>query len=314
MNIKKTKGLLAATFSTFSENGDLDIELISQVVEKLISNGVTGVFVGGTNGEGLNMTLEERMKITEAYIKAADKRILVFIHVGHNSIREAKKLAAHAQSCGADAISSAATFYFKPSSAQVLANCMAEIAAAAPGLPFYYYHMPAATGVHINVLEFLKLAEKQIPNLAGVKYTANTLHEYQSCLEYANHKFDVLFGYDELLLSALAVGAKGAIGSTYTFAAPIYTEIIKAFENKDLDRARQLQSLAIQMISCLPKYGSIPAQKAILSLLGTDLGPCRLPLVTLKDAEKTAIKEFLQSFGFFEKLEALSQEKVESEI
>lgn len=308
MHIKKTKGLIAATFSTFHNNGDLDLDLISQVVEKLITEGVKGVFVGGTNGEGLNLTIEERMMVTEAYIKAADKRITVFVHVGHNSIYEAKKLATHAQHCGADAISAAATFYFKPSSARVLADCMAEIASAAPALPFYYYHMPAATGVAINVLDFLKLAEKQIPNLCGVKYTANTLHEYQSCLEYGNQKFDILFGYDELLLPALSVGAQGAIGSTYTFAAPIYIEIIKAFENNELKKAQQLQLLANNMISCLPKYGPIPAQKAILSLLGTDLGPCRLPLVTLSDTDKYVIKEYLESFSFFEQLEALSLE------
>jgi hypothetical protein len=88
MNINKLEGLLAATFSTFDENKELKLDLVPQVVEKLIADGVKGIFVGGTNGEGLSLSTEERMAITEAYVQAANKRILIFTHVGHSSIKE----------------------------------------------------------------------------------------------------------------------------------------------------------------------------------------------------------------------------------
>ncbi len=94
---------------------------------------------------------------------------------------------------------------------------MAAIASAAPSLPFYYYHLPVLTGVAMDMVEFLRLGEETIPNLAGIKYTAHTQHEFQACLNYKNGKFDVLYGYDEMLLGALMVGAKGAIGSTLHF-------------------------------------------------------------------------------------------------
>ncbi|MCF3109649.1 dihydrodipicolinate synthase family protein [Niabella sp. CC-SYL272] len=303
----KIKGIIAATFSTLKEDGSLDLDKVPLLVEQLITDGVQGIFICGTNGEGPNLTEEERMQIAEAYVKAVDKRILVFVHVGHNAIAVSRRLAKHAGDIGADAISSVAGFYFKPASVNNLVDCMAAIAEAAPGLPFYYYHIPAITGISVDMIRFLELAEERIPSFAGIKYTAATLQEYQSCLNYKNGKYDILFGYDELLLPALSVGAKGAIGSTYTFAAPLYNAVIRAFEQGDLEKARGLQWQAVQMISCLAEFGPIPTQKAIVSLKGLDLGPCRLPLMALDADQKKHVKQFLESIHFFENLDRIQQ-------
>src|SRR5690606_27491152 len=133
-------------------------------------------------------------------------------------VKEARKLAAHAERVGADAFSSVSAFYFKPPSVKALVLSLAEISSAAPSIPFYYYNIPHLTGVSMDMLEFIQLAEELIPNFVGLKYTATTLHEYEACLNYKNGKYDILYGLDEMLLGALAVGAKGAVGSTYTFA------------------------------------------------------------------------------------------------
>ena len=302
----RIEGLVAATFSTFKQDGSLDFDLIPMLTEKLINDGIKGIFICGTNGEGPNLTIEERMLTAEHYSKAINKRIILMVHVGHSSIAESKKLAAHAQKIGADAISSVSAFYFKPDSAEAMVDCMAQIASAAPNLPFYYYHIPALTGVAVNVLDFLRLGEQKISSLAGIKYTASTLHEYQACLNYKKGKFDIVFGYDELLLPALSVGAKGAIGSTYTFAAPIYLNILENFKNGNLSAAREMQYNSIKMIQCLAKYSPIPTQKAIMKLMGIDLGPCRLPLNTLSDSQLNDLKQQLQEAGFFATLEKLS--------
>jgi N-acetylneuraminate lyase len=299
----KINGIVAATFAAYQADGSLNLAIIPQLVDKLVADGVAGVYICGTNGEGPNMTVEERMAIAEAYVKAANKRILVLVHVGHTSIQECKKLAAHAAQIGADAFSSVAAFYFKPTSIQNLVDCMAEIASAAPELPFYYYHMPTLTGVGMDMVEFLALGEQKIPNLAGIKYTASTLHELQACLNYKDGKFEVLSGYDEMLLSALAVGAVGAIGSTYTFAAPVYLEIIKLFRNNDLVAAGALQLKVVDFIRCIIKHPSIAAQRAIMKMMGYDLGDARLPLVPLSSDKFIELKADLTKTGFFELLE-----------
>ncbi|MBO9633145.1 MAG: dihydrodipicolinate synthase family protein [Chitinophagaceae bacterium] len=299
----KTEGLIAATFGTFKEDGSLDLRIIPELVEKLISEGISGVFVCGTNGEGPNLTVEERMQVAEAYIAAVNKRITVWVHVGHTSITESRKLAKHAAEAGADAISSVAAFYFKPSNVQQLVNSMAMIAAAAPSLPFYYYHLPALTGVAMDMVEFLRLGEEAIPNLAGIKYTAHTQHEFQACLNYKDGKFDVLYGYDEMLLGALMVGAKAAIGSTYTFAAPLYLRMMEAFRAQQLEQARELQWQSVEMIRRFVRYSPIPAQRAITKMLGYDLGACRLPLEKLTDKEYEHLEEMLNEIQFFQTLE-----------
>ncbi|SHL39236.1 N-acetylneuraminate lyase [Chitinophaga jiangningensis] len=302
----KIQGLIAATFSTFNDDGSLNLSLVPSLINNLVEQGVKGVFICGTNGEGPNLTSEERMATVEAFVKAANKRCLVLVHVGHSSIAESRRLAAHAEKAGADAISAVSAFYFKPASAANMVDCMAQIAAAAPSLPFYYYHIPAITGVAVNPLDFLELAENRIPNLAGIKYTAATLHEYQACLHYGNGKYDILFGYDELLLPALAVGAKGAIGSTYTFAAPLYLKILELFEKGDIAGAREMQYQAVKMIQCLGWYSPIPTQKAIMKLLGTDLGPCRLPLTTLDVLQQEKIARYLDEIGFAAVLQSVT--------
>lgn len=297
--MNKITGLIAATFAAYNEDGSINLSIIPTIVDKMANDGLSGVFICGTNGEGPNLTIQERMDIAEAYVKAANKRILVLVHVGHSSIAECRKLAAHAEQIGADAISSVAAFYFKPNGIQNLVESMAEIASAAPKTPFYYYNIPTLTGVALDMVYFLEQAEKAIPTLAGIKYTASTLHEYQACLNYKNGKFDILFGYDEMLLPALAVGAKGAIGSTYTFAAPLYLKVMQLYQEGRAEEAAAMQLNSVNMVRCLVKYPPIPAQRAIMKMEGLELGKCRLPLVPLSEAEEQQFKASLEAIDFF---------------
>jgi N-acetylneuraminate lyase len=299
---KKIEGLIAAAFTPFYEDGSVNKDMIPSLVDKLVEDGVKGIFVCGSNGEGPNMTLEERKLVAGEFVKAAAGRLMIIVHVGHSSIADAKSLAVHATEIGADAFSAVAAFYFKPASVQNLVLCMAEIAGAAPELPFYYYHIPHLTGVGMDMMEFLQLAEGVIPNLAGIKYTATTLQEYQSCLNFEKGRFDILYGVDELLLPALAVGARGAIGSTYTFAAPLYRATVEAFRNGDMKAARESHAYMVEVIRVLLKYPPIPGQKAIMKMLGWELGPCRLPLATLSQESYDEFYQQLDELGFFAKV------------
>jgi N-acetylneuraminate lyase len=301
------KGLMAAPFTPFDDSDKINLEIIPAYVDKMIGDGLKGIFVCGSNGEGPNMTTEERMAVAESFKRAAGARIQVYVHVGHSSIRESQRLARHAADIGADAISSVAAFYFKPGSTKILVDALQQIASAAPELPFYYYHIPHLTGMTIDMVEMLKLCEEKIPNLKGIKYTANTLWEYQLCLNHADGKFDILFGFDEMLLPAMSVGAKGAIGSTYTFAAPLYLEMMRSFDKGDLEDARSRMLYLVQMVKILLKFPPIPAQKAILKRMGFDLGPCRLPLPALSNDQENFLYGQLDDIGFFENLANLVQ-------
>jgi len=305
--MNKFEGLIAAAFTPFYEDGSINRNMIPLLVDKLVKDGLKGIFVCGSNGEGPNMTIDERKFVAEEFVKAAAGRLKIIVHVGHSSITEARALAVHAAEIKADAFASVAAFYFKPTSVQNLVNCMSDIASAAPDLPFYYYHIPHLTGVGMDMVKFLELADGTIPNLAGIKYTASTLQEYQSCLNYKKGRFDILFGIDEMLLPALAVGARGAIGSTYTFAAPLYVAVMEAFRKGDMKAAREAHAYMVEVIRVLVKYPPIPGQKAIMKMLGWDFGPCRLPLTTLSQESHDQFYNELAELSFFEKLPKLDE-------
>jgi N-acetylneuraminate lyase len=297
---ERCTGLIAAVFTPMKQDRTLNLEIVPAIAEHLIGDGVRGFYVCGTTGEGPLLSSEERRAVAQAYVAAAAGRVPVIVQVGHNSLAEARGLALHAGEIGADAISAVAPMYFRPESTEVLIDCLREISSVVPDLPLFYYHIPALSGVDVDVLDLLGRAEQDLPSLVGIKYSASTVPEYQACLNFGRARYTVLFGYDEMLLSALSVGAPGAVGSSYNFSAPLYVAIIEAFERGDLAEARRLQGLSVQMIRFMYRYRGQPAFKAAMGLLGLDCGPNRLPLKTLSAHEIRSMKRELEEIGFFD--------------
>jgi N-acetylneuraminate lyase len=286
-------GLIAAPFTPFHPEGSLNPDVIAPYAEFLIGTGVRGVFVCGSTGEGHSLSIEERRIVAEHWVSAVRRRIPVMIHVGHNSIVEARTLAAHAKHIGADAIAALAPSYYKPRTIADLIEFLAPVAAAAPGLPFYFYHIPSMTGVTLPVPELLREGRKQIPTLNGLKFTHNDMMELQECLAVDNGAFDVVFGFDEMLLAGLTLGCRGAVGSTYNFAAATYLRLISAFEKGDLAAARKEQLRSVKMIRLLLSTGFMRAGKAIMGLLGVNCGPVRAPLTPITAEEATRLGQRL---------------------
>ncbi len=293
-------GLIAATCTPMDEQGRLKLDVVPPMVDRLIAEGVAGLYVCGSTGEGMSLTGAERRLVAEAYVEAAAGRVPVIVQVGHNSLAEAAELAAHGRQIGADAVSATAPSYFKIDSAETLVRCMQQIAAAAEPLPFYYYHIPELTGVALDMAEFLERAGRQIDNLAGIKYTHSTTNEYQVCCELDGGRFHVLWGRDEMLLAALAVGARGAVGSTYNIAAPLYCRMLTEFQAGHCDEARRLQSLAVRLIRTMFRYPFLAALKEVMAMLGNRCGPCRLPLPSLAEEQAAELRSRLEQIGFFQ--------------
>jgi len=294
----KLEGLVAATYTPFDRNGDLNLSAIEPVVDDLIESGIDGLYVCGSTGEGMSLSSDEREDVAGGYVQAAAGRVPVVIQVGHNSLAESRSLARHAQQIGADAISATCPSYFKVNDVATLVQCMADLAGAAPELPFYYYHMPSLTGSTLDMVAFLAQGSDRIANLVGLKYTDTKLFEFQECLELDAGRFDVVWGCDEMLLGALATGARGAIGSTYNVAAPLYQLLMTAFFAGDLAEARRFQSLSVRMIRTLGRFPFHPAMKSVLRTRGHDLGGCRLPLGCISDADSAALQAELAAIGF----------------
>lgn len=298
MNTSRPQGLYAAVLSPFDSQGRLHLEPIRLMVDWLIRRQVSGLFVCGTTGEGTSLTSTERLQIVEAYTKAADGKLPVMVHVGHNSIEEACYFGKHAARVGAFAFSAAPPSYFPIKDVPSLVDSVAAIAASAPTLPFYYYHIPSLTNVRVSMLEFLEMASTRIPNLAGIKFTAPEIDEFQECLEFQNRRFNMLWGRDEMLMSGLCAGATAAVGSTYNIASPLYVQIIEATKLGDLKSAAELQLQAVQMIRMIASYPFLPALKAIINRFGFNYGECRLPLAKLSDKQSAELKRRIDALPF----------------
>jgi N-acetylneuraminate lyase len=232
--------------------------------------------------------------VADAWTKAARRRFPVVVHVGHNSLPEARRLAKHAEEIGADAIAAVPPSYYKPRTVDDLIEFLAAIASAAPALPFYFYHIPSMTEVRLPVPELLEKGRERIPNFQGLKFTHNDLMELQECLALGD--FDVVFGFDEMLLAGLTLGCQGAVGSTYNFAAPVYQRLMNAFAKGDLETARREQLASVQLIRTLCDFGIMRAGKALMAMAGIDCGPVRPPLRAMSENEIADLRARLPDF------------------
>ena len=286
------QGLIAAPFTPMHEDGSVNLTMIPDYYNFLKENGVKGAFICGSTGEGVSLTLNEKKLVAEAWANVnIDDDFKVITLVGGTCLEDCKELAKHAQTIGLYAIAFTSPSYFNPADVGLLADCCKTVADVIPAMPFYYYHIPVLTGGNYSMYELLKAVDNKIDNFVGIKYTHEDLMDFLACTQYDHKKFDMLWGRDECMLAALATGAKGAVGSTFNYAAPLYNELIRAFNAGNLELAQTLQQESISMIDLLGKYGGIATGKAFMKLVGIDCGKFRLPVRNMSDSQ----------FAFFEK-------------
>ena len=215
--MEKIIGLIDAPFTPFYENGEVNYEPIPAYAQMLAKNGMKGVFINGSSGEGYMLTEEERIKLTEAWVAAAPEGFKIIVHVGSTCVKSSRRMAEHAQKMGVFGIGAMAPPFPKVGRVEELVKYCEEIASAAPELPFYFYHIPAFNGAFLPMVKFLEAVDGRIPNFAGIKYTFESLYEYNQCRLYKNGKFDMLHGQDETILPCLAMGgAQGVLAEQPT--------------------------------------------------------------------------------------------------
>ena len=319
--MEKITGLIDAPFTPFNEDGSVNLAPIPQYAQMLQKNGLKGVFINGSSGEGYMLTVQERKQLAEAWMAAVrtlpvaeeaaegqpGTSFKVIVHVGSCCVRDAQELARHACEIGAWGIGAMAPPFPKIGRVEELVKYCEEIASAAPSLPFYFYHIPAFNGAFLPMVKLLEAVDGRIPNFAGVKYTFESIYEYNQCRLYGGGKFDMLHGQDETILPSLAMGgAQGGIGGTTNYNGRCLVGIIEAWKAGDLERARELQNFAQQVINVICHFrGNIVGGKRIMKLIGLDLGPNRTPFQNVTPDEESQLKRELEEIGFFERCNIL---------
>lgn len=285
--------IIAAAFTPFDAHGALDADRIPAQIQALVRDGADGAFICGTTGEGAALTTAERRRVAEAWTTAAPAGFEVIVHVGHASAAEARDLAAHAASVGATGVAAVAPYFLKPRNAAEVVDALATIASGAPNTPFFYYHVPSVTGVTVPAAEVARLAMPCIPNFAGVKFTGDDLGDLGRVIELCAAPRRVFFGRDDMLLPALALGVRAAVGMTYNYTTPVARALVTAFDGHDLPEARRQQKTIRDLFGATAPFGLINGLKAVAGVVGVPCGPCRAPLLTLTNAQALDIAQNL---------------------
>ncbi len=288
--------LIPAAFTPFNDDGSLDRDAVARYADYLHRHGIREVFVNGTTGEGLSLTVDERMEMVEAWLEYRDQ-IEPIVHVGHNCQRECIRMAAHAGQMGIRSVSAMSPCFFRPNDERTMVDFLVPIAAAAPDARFYFYHMPSMTGMLLDMAKFIPMALERIPNFGGVKYTHEDIAEFKACLRQWGSQIELFFGRDELLLEALAVGARGAVGSFYSLIPDLFQQIIARHFAGDSQEARKLADDSIRYIETAVNTAPLVAPKFLLSELGVMGSKVRPPLTTLDATVGRRLLEQLADLG-----------------
>ena len=284
MKIKKLHGIMPALMAAFNENG-IDSTRVGELVQKQASDGVHGFYVGGSSAEMVLCSVDERKALIETVMENKGD-LSVISHVGCLSTKDTLELSKHAKACGADAVSSVTPLYYKYSFAEVK-NYYKRIAEASE-LPVIMYNIPGLTGTAYGYDQLCELLE--IEGVEGMKFTSSDFFLLNRLVNTYPEK--VFYnGSDEMLLSGLAAGAQGGIGTTYNFMPDIMVKIYSLAMEGKLDEAREVQSVANKVISVVLRNGVLPACKHLISLYGVPYGECREPFMPLDDKAKSDLFE-----------------------
>lgn len=287
--MKDLRGIYPALPTPMLADGAVNYGGLERLVDYEISQGVDGLYVGGSTAESFLLTEEERMKIAEIVLRRADGKVKVIVHTGAGGTDAAIRLSRHAGAHGADAISSVPPIYFKYTTEEIIDYYRDLIKASE--MPLVVYNIPAFTRINMTQGGARELFKH--PQVVALKHTNTNMYELERILAH-NPNLVALNGYDEAFLSGLSMGANGMIGSTVNFMARKFIALRDAFHAGRNSEAFRLQREANEIIETLVEVGVFNAVKYAMQLRGVDCGHCRGPFKPLTDADKRKVKAVLE--------------------
>ena len=288
VDTKKYEGIIPAFYACYDKDGNISVEGVRALTEYYIAKGVQGLYVGGSSGECIYQSKEERKIVLEEVMKVAKGKLTVIAHIACNNTADSCELAAHAESLGVDAIASIPPIYFKlPPYA--IAKYWNDMSAAAPNTDFIIYNIPQLAGVSLTIPLLQEMLKN--PRVIGVKNSSMPTQDIQMWKDEGAIVFN---GPDEQLISGLVMGAAGGIGGTYGAMPELYVKLYNCVKSGDLATALEIQNDCCRIIYKMCSghgnmYGMI---KEILRINGgPDLGSVRLPLAALVESDLPIAQE-----------------------
>lgn len=288
MDMKKYQGVIPAFYACYDEDGNVSAQRVRSLAKYLIGKGVTGLYVGGSSGECIYHSVEERKLTLENVMEEAKGKVTVIAHVACNNTADSMELAAHAQNLGVDAIASIPPIYFHlPEHA--IAKYWNDISSAAPDTDFIIYNIPQLAGVSLTMPLLREM--KKNPRVIGVKNSSMPVQDIQM---FRDEGFIVFNGPDEQFISGLAAGAVGGIGGTYAAMPELFIKARELFYEGKIEAAGAVQNDICRIIykMCSTHGNMYAAIKEIIRIQGgPDVGSVRAPLAELIEEDKLIAQE-----------------------
>ncbi len=290
-DIKKYEGIIPAFYACYDAEGKINPDAVRALIRYFIAKGVKGVYVGGSSGECIYQSKEERKLVLENVMAEAKGKLTVIAHIACNNTADSQELAAHAESLGVDAIAAIPPIYFKlPPYA--IAKYWNDMSAAAPNTDFIIYNIPQLAGVALSV-PLLKEMLKN-PRVIGVKNSSMPVQDIQMWRDEGAIVFN---GPDEQLISGMVMGATGGIGGTYGAMPELYTKLFDLVKSGDLATALEIQNECCRIIykMCSAHGNMYAVIKEILRINGgPDCGSVRAPLAEMIESDYLIAQEAAQ--------------------
>ncbi|OPH58722.1 N-acetylneuraminate lyase [Paenibacillus ferrarius] len=305
-DLERFKGITIAMYSSYNEAGDVDQEAARQLARYYAKSGVKGLYVGGSSGEGMLQSVEERKQMLEAVVAEVGQELTIIAHVGAAATHDSVELARHAEAVGAHAVSAVPAIYYRLSPQSVETHWQEIVDST--DLPFIIYHIPQTTGFQLSKSLLVKMAEQD--KVIGVKISAESTFELQQFKAAGGKDFLVLNGPDEQYLAGRSIGADGGIGGTYGVMPELFLKIESCYVQGQMAEAQKWQFIVNELIVELLSFPSLyGACKAILKLRGYDTGEPRLPLLPIPAAELKRVEELNQRIlSYISQAEGVVQE------
>lgn len=290
-NLDKYKGILPAFYACYDSKGNVSPEAVRSLTQYFIDKKVKGIYVNGSSGECIYLSVEERKRILENVMAVAKGRLTVICHVACNNTKDSMELAAHAEACGVDAVAAIPPIYFHlPEHA--IAQYWNDISSAAPETDFVIYNIPQLAGVALTAPLFARMREN--PRVIGVKNSSMPVQDIQMFRQQAGEEYIIFNGPDEQFISGRIIGAEGGIGGTYGVMPELFLRMDRLLAEGKLAEARELQYAVNEVIykMCSAHGNMYAVIKEILRINeALDLGGVRLPLAPLAGEDRAICKE-----------------------
>ncbi len=272
----RLEGVSPAIITPFDKHEEFDEPKFRQLVDWLIDQGINGIVPCGTTGEFSLMTQAERAKVIEVCVDQANGRIPVIAGTGDTATKLVIDATKHALDVGADAAIVVNTYYMKPKGG-VGIKAHYDAVASAVDIPLVLYNIPVATNQYIP-WETVDQLVAEHSSIKAMKDSSGDLKYLMKVLALVGDKIDVVVGWDEVVLAALAAGCKGMILASANVVAPIWLDLYKKYQAGKLDEARKVQRKLQTFTRYIVATGAL-GPKVCLSHMGLDVGTTRKPIV-----------------------------------